>query len=122
MARLQPHDVRFFASAAELRAWLVEHHASATELWIGTRSKASGRPTFPWGDAVDELLCFGWIDSVMMGGRKRSVTWDATPVGRSTLAEEHLPVRARAAGPGPGQASPDRVSVETGHWQDPRHG
>jgi hypothetical protein len=32
MARLEPHDALFFASAAELRAWLVEHHASATEL------------------------------------------------------------------------------------------
>jgi uncharacterized protein YdeI (YjbR/CyaY-like superfamily) len=66
MARLEPHDVLFFASAAELRAWLEANHASAAELWIGIRSKASGRQAFPWADAVDELLCFGWIDSVLM--------------------------------------------------------
>jgi uncharacterized protein YdeI (YjbR/CyaY-like superfamily) len=92
MARLEPHDALFFASAVELRAWLVEHHASATELWIGTRSKASGRPTFPWGEAVDELLCFGWIDSVMMSFedarairvtlRRPRSTWSDRNVGR----------------------------------------
>jgi uncharacterized protein YdeI (YjbR/CyaY-like superfamily) len=66
MARLEPHDVLFFPSAAELRAWLEANHGSATDLWIGVWSKSSGRQAFPWGDAVDELLCFGWIDSVLM--------------------------------------------------------
>jgi uncharacterized protein YdeI (YjbR/CyaY-like superfamily) len=66
MARLEPHDVLFFASSAALRAWLGANHASATELWIGVWSKSSGRQAFPWADAVDELLCFGWIDSVLM--------------------------------------------------------
>jgi uncharacterized protein YdeI (YjbR/CyaY-like superfamily) len=66
MARLEPHDVLFFASPADLRAWLEANHASATELWIGVWSKSSGRQAFPWAEAVDELLCFGWIDSVLM--------------------------------------------------------
>jgi uncharacterized protein YdeI (YjbR/CyaY-like superfamily) len=92
MARLEPHDVLFFASAAALRAWLEANHASATELWIGTWSKASGQQTFPWADAVDELLCFGWIDSVLMpyeGTRAIRVTprrprsiWSDRNVGR----------------------------------------
>ncbi len=66
MPRLLPHDVMFFASAAGLRAWLELNHPSAADLWIGVRSKASGLQTLAWTDAVDELLCFGWIDGVSM--------------------------------------------------------
>ena len=93
MARLQPHDVLFFASAAGLRAWLEANHESATELWIGVWSKSSGRQAFPWADAVDELLCFGWIDSVLMpyeGARAIRTTprrprsiWSDRNVGRA---------------------------------------
>ncbi len=92
MARLEPHDVLFFASVSELRRWLEANHASATEQWIGTWSKASGRQAFAWADAVDELLCFGWIDSVLMPyeeGRAIRVTprrprsiWSDRNVGR----------------------------------------
>ncbi len=57
-------DVRYFATASELRAWLTEHHETATELWVGFYRKSSGRPSITWPEAVDEALCFGWIDSV----------------------------------------------------------
>ena len=59
-----PHDVIFFASPDELRAWFEEHHASADELWVGYHRKAAGRPTITWPQAVDEALCVGWIDGV----------------------------------------------------------
>ena len=92
MARLEPHDVLFFASTGELRAWLEANHASAVELWVGVWSKASGRQAFAWADLVDELLSFGWIDSVLMpyeGARAIRVTprrpgsiWSDRNVGR----------------------------------------
>ena len=59
-----PRDVVFFASPAELRAWLVENHAVATELWVGFHKKRTGRPSITWQELVDQELCFGWIDSV----------------------------------------------------------
>ena len=59
-----PHDVIFFVSPDELRAWFEEHHASADELWLGYHRKATGRPTITWPQAVDEALCVGWIDGV----------------------------------------------------------
>ena len=37
-------DPIFFASTAEFRAWLEEHHEAATELWVGFYKKASGKP------------------------------------------------------------------------------
>ena len=53
----------FFAGPAELRAWLEEHHADRDEVYIGFYKKATGRQGLSWADAVDEALCFGWIDS-----------------------------------------------------------
>jgi len=55
---------RFFATPEAFRAWLEEHHETATELWVGLYKKGSGRPSITWPEAVDEALCFGWIDSV----------------------------------------------------------
>jgi uncharacterized protein YdeI (YjbR/CyaY-like superfamily) len=62
MPKLVPHDVRFFASPAELRDWFDANHETADELWLGQYKKASGRATVSWSDAVDEALCVGWID------------------------------------------------------------
>jgi uncharacterized protein YdeI (YjbR/CyaY-like superfamily) len=60
----RPHDVQFFASRNELRDWLEANHETADELWLGYHKKATGRPSVTWEEVVDELLCFGWIDSV----------------------------------------------------------
>lgn len=57
-------DVVFFATTVELRSWFAAHHESATELWVGFYKKATGRPTISWSDAVDQALCFGWIDGI----------------------------------------------------------
>jgi uncharacterized protein YdeI (YjbR/CyaY-like superfamily) len=59
-----PHDVVFFASPDELRDWFDEHHATATELWVGYHRKETGVPSVTWPQAVDEALCVGWIDGV----------------------------------------------------------
>ena len=55
---------RFFATPADFRAWLQEHHADTRELLVGFYKKASGKPSITWAEAVDEALCFGWIDGV----------------------------------------------------------
>jgi len=60
----QPHDVVFFESSAELRRWFEANHDTASELWLGYHLKRTGRPSVTWQDAVDQELCFGWIDSV----------------------------------------------------------
>ena len=87
-------DPTFFATPAELRAWLEQHHATASELWVGFYKKASGRPSITWPEAVDEALCFGWIDGVRKGiddvsyanrltPRTRRSTWSAVNVKRA---------------------------------------
>jgi uncharacterized protein YdeI (YjbR/CyaY-like superfamily) len=45
------------------RAWLQKHHASSTGVWLVYAKKHSGIPSLTYTDAVEEALCFGWIDS-----------------------------------------------------------
>jgi uncharacterized protein YdeI (YjbR/CyaY-like superfamily) len=54
---------RFFADAAEFRAWLAANHDTATELWMGLAKKHVADRGLTWEQAVPEALCFGWIDS-----------------------------------------------------------
>jgi uncharacterized protein YdeI (YjbR/CyaY-like superfamily) len=46
------------------RAWLAEHHASTDGVWLVSWKRATGRPTVGYDAAVEEALCFGWIDSL----------------------------------------------------------
>jgi uncharacterized protein YdeI (YjbR/CyaY-like superfamily) len=58
---------KFFRTPAELRAWFHAHHDEASELWIGFYKKGSGTSSTIRSEAVDEALCFGWIDSRING-------------------------------------------------------
>ena len=55
---------RFFRSASDLRAWLEKSHDSVSELWIGFFNQRSGKTGITYKEALDEALCFGWIDGV----------------------------------------------------------
>jgi uncharacterized protein YdeI (YjbR/CyaY-like superfamily) len=55
---------RYFRSAAEMRAWLEKNHDSASELWVGFFNQRSGKTGITYREALDEALCFGWIDGV----------------------------------------------------------
>jgi uncharacterized protein YdeI (YjbR/CyaY-like superfamily) len=70
---------RFFEEPQDLRAWLEEHHETATELWVGLYKKSSGRPSVTWPEVVDEALCFGWIDGIRKGIDDVSYTNRITP-------------------------------------------
>jgi uncharacterized protein YdeI (YjbR/CyaY-like superfamily) len=54
----------YFRAPSEFRAWLKKHHATADELWVGFYKKGSDMPSITWSEAVDEALCFGWVDSI----------------------------------------------------------
>jgi uncharacterized protein YdeI (YjbR/CyaY-like superfamily) len=48
---------------ADWRAWLRKYHHTRHEVWLVYYNKASGKPRISYNDAVEEALCFGWIDS-----------------------------------------------------------
>jgi len=47
------------------RAWLSKHHSTAKDIWLIYPRKKTGKPRIPYNDAVEEALCFGWIDSIV---------------------------------------------------------
>jgi uncharacterized protein YdeI (YjbR/CyaY-like superfamily) len=52
-------------SKTAFRNWLIENHKTETNLWLIIYKKDSGVPSITYDQAVDEALCFGWIDSVI---------------------------------------------------------
>jgi len=54
----------YITTREEWRQWLAEHYRTATEVWLVYPRKESGMPRIPYHVAVEEALCFGWIDSI----------------------------------------------------------
>ena len=81
---------RFFATPNAFRMWLEKNHATADELLVGFWKTSSGKPSMTYHEALDEALCFGWIDGVRRGGadhhtirftpRKAKSKWSAINV------------------------------------------
>jgi uncharacterized protein YdeI (YjbR/CyaY-like superfamily) len=77
-------DVTYFESPEALRAWLEAHHDTASELWVGFYKKATGRPSITYPQALDEALCYGWIDGVRKSVDAESYTTRFTPRRRGS--------------------------------------
>ncbi len=104
---MMPPRPVYFASSLLFRRWLEQHAGSATELEVGFHKRGSGTPSITWPEAVDEALCFGWIDGVRhriddaryrirFTPRKPSSRWSAVNIARvAALAAEG---RMRPAG------------------------
>jgi uncharacterized protein YdeI (YjbR/CyaY-like superfamily) len=97
----------FFAGSDDFRGWLEKHHQTTTEQWVGFHRKSSGRVSVTWPEAVDEALCFGWIDGlrktidtgsykIRFTPRRPSSIWSAINIARMT--ELILEGRVRLAG------------------------
>ena len=95
-----PTAPTFFATPAEFRTWLEEHHARASELLVGFHKKGSGQPSMTWPESVDQALCFGWIDGVRRSlgetsyairftPRKARSNWSAVNIKRAQELREH---------------------------------
>jgi uncharacterized protein YdeI (YjbR/CyaY-like superfamily) len=81
----------FFATPAEFEAWLESNHGQALEHWVGFHKKGSGLPSMTWPEAVDEALCFGWIDGVRKSIDEKSYVIRFTPrKSRSTWSAVNI--------------------------------
>jgi uncharacterized protein YdeI (YjbR/CyaY-like superfamily) len=56
---------RLFRTATEWRAWLEKNHANESEVWLVYYKRTSGKTSVTHEEALDEALCFGWIDSLV---------------------------------------------------------
>ena len=52
---------------AQWRSWLAAHHDSESEVWLVFYKRHTGRASIAYEDAVDEAICFGWVDSLIKG-------------------------------------------------------
>ena len=57
------YEIVTAANRDEWRGWLAEHHAAEKAAWLVIHKKASAEPSVTYDEAVEEALCFGWIDS-----------------------------------------------------------
>lgn len=111
---------REFRSRKQLRDWLSVNHTSATTFWLVSNKKHVEKHYVPYGDIVEELLCFGWIDTrtrrldddrtmLLVAPRRPGSTWSASNKERV----------ARLGGAGliapAGQARIDKA-IEDGSW------
>ena len=70
----------FFAPTREVwRTWLAEHHATSADVWLVMAKKNSGLQSVSLDEAVEEALCFGWIDSVLRRIDERTHALRFTP-------------------------------------------
>ena len=76
-----PHTMKpnFFSTPAEFREWLEQNHDKASESWLGFHKKSSGKKSITYAEALDEALCFGWIDGVRKKLNETSFVQRFTP-------------------------------------------
>jgi uncharacterized protein YdeI (YjbR/CyaY-like superfamily) len=58
-------ETLYVADRNKWRAWLEKHHDKKKEIWLIYYKKHTNQPSIPYDDAVEEALCFGWIDSTV---------------------------------------------------------
>lgn len=55
----------YFTKRSDWRKWLSRNHSKETEIWLISFKKHTGKPNLAYSEAVEEALCFGWIDSIV---------------------------------------------------------
>lgn len=78
-------EPKFFSTAALFRAWLEKNHERSQELLIGFHKKGSGKKSLTYPEALDEALCFGWIDGVRKSINNTSYTIRFTPRKKKSI-------------------------------------
>jgi uncharacterized protein YdeI (YjbR/CyaY-like superfamily) len=119
MATLLPELL--VSDPAALRAWLEEHHATSQGVRLVLTKKGGSETTITWASAVEELLCFGWIDgqagkrdddtyTVRITPRRRRGTWSQRNVALVAALEEQGRMTE------PGRAAVEAARAD-GRWQ-----
>ena len=70
---------KFFKTQAEFREWLEKNHSKEDEIWVGMWKKVSGEVGLNYDQALEEALCFGWIDGIVKKFDENSYMQRFTP-------------------------------------------
>jgi uncharacterized protein YdeI (YjbR/CyaY-like superfamily) len=113
---------RTFKSSSEWRRWLAENHRKERGIWLVFYKKSSGKGSIDYDSALDEALCYGWIDSILkriddhrytrkFTPRQAGSSW--SPVNKKKVSRLLRQKRVRAAG-----LRAIRLSKQSGGWEE----
>ena len=83
--RVDPDKVRAFATEASFHKWLGKHHDKEGEVWIKIHKVGSGLTSITPKEAIDVVLCWGWIDGIRKGFDDKSFLQRYTPRGHRSV-------------------------------------
>jgi len=83
--RIDPAKVRAFKDAVSFYEWLGKHHDKADEVWLKIHKVGSGLKSITPKEAIDVVLCWGWIDGLRKGLDDRSYLQRYSPRGRKSV-------------------------------------
>jgi uncharacterized protein YdeI (YjbR/CyaY-like superfamily) len=83
--KVDPDHVREFVDADAFDAWLGKHHDREDEVWIKIHKVASGLPSITPKEAIDVVLCWGWIDAVRKSFDATSYLQRYTPRTKTSI-------------------------------------
>jgi len=126
-------ETLYVTTRQKFRRWLQQHHSDRTEIWLVRYKKASGKPSIDYIQAVEEAICFGWIDNIeksmdteryalRFSPRRRGSNWSETNLerARKMIASRKMTAAGRNTLPpglrsnrGPRNATSDPPPVTT---------
>jgi uncharacterized protein YdeI (YjbR/CyaY-like superfamily) len=83
--KVDPNKIRAFRDAASFYKWLAKNHDKAPELWLKIHNVNSGLKTLAQKEAIDVVLCWGWIDGIAKGFDDKSYLQRFCPRGRKSI-------------------------------------
>ena len=109
--------IYYAKNRAQWRKWLEKNHAKAIDIWLVYYSKASGKPRVPYVEAVQEALCFGWIDSIVKKVDEHRFAQRFTPRRKGSLLSqmnrEHVRILIKQ-----GLMTPIGMTAIAHRWKD----
>lgn len=82
--KVDPQKIRGFKDAARFYAWLAKNHDKADEVWVKIHKVNSGLQTITQKEAIDVVLCWGWIDGMSKGFDEKSYLQRFCPRGKKS--------------------------------------
>jgi len=112
--------IKVFKTAAAFDAWLRANHSRESEIWLRIYKKGSGKPSVTLAEALDVVLCWGWIDAIRKGLDEESYLQRYTPRrGKSIWSQINRDHVARLTAAGRMQPSGQRqvdAAKADGRW------
>lgn len=84
----KPENIREFPDRQALEAWLAANHDKADELWLKVHKKGSGLASVTIGEALDVMLCWGWIDGIRKAFDEKSYLQRYCPRSKKSIWSE----------------------------------